>query len=123
MSPFFQPMKAVKATKPSAIRSTLVIRSGGYSCPRIPGMRGRLAAPGGVVQLVRTPACHAGGRGFESRRSRSPRKSGRSARDHDDLRGFVLRSVADPAAAAPQREEKERRKRFLKLPQTDGLLC
>ena len=27
--------------------------------------------PAGVVQLVRTPACHAGGRRFESGRSRS----------------------------------------------------
>ena len=40
MSPFFQPMKAVKATKPSAIRSTLVIRSAGYS------VLGFLARPG-----------------------------------------------------------------------------
>ena len=60
---------------------------------------------GGVAQLVRAPACHAGGRGFESRRSRSRDEPERRSSTYDRLvangaetlrpRARILRTFGD----------------------------
>ena len=77
-----------------------------YLCVRVQGKRIKTEQDGAVVQLVRIPACHAGGRGVESRPHRK-RTSSFESREHSSVGSERLpykQRVGGSTPSAPTKE-------------------
>ena len=96
---------------------------------RAPFDRMRPPPGGAVVQLVRIPACHAGGRGFESRPLRQLRPALSGARDGtrqiNELSYRLFRCVGQRCHARPKIRAKSARRwqRLRTSARADGSTC